>query len=99
MSQTRNTIHLHIEQLSLPGYTPAERRAFIAALERELAGIAGTTQGRELPGGNRNTLQITTASPLPAAQAAAIGRLLKPDPGKAKNPPSPIRPPGTEKSR
>ena len=30
-------IHLHIEQLSLPGYTPAERRAFIAALERELA--------------------------------------------------------------
>ncbi len=38
-------IHLHIEHLSLPGYTPVERRAFIAALERELAasGIAGNT--------------------------------------------------------
>ncbi len=38
MSPTPSKIHLHIEQLSLPGYSPAERRAFIAALERELAG-------------------------------------------------------------
>jgi hypothetical protein len=37
-------IHLHIDHLSLPGYTPADRRAFIAALERELASrsAAGT---------------------------------------------------------
>ena len=35
-------IHLHIEHLSLPGYSPAERRAFIAALERELAGSNAT---------------------------------------------------------
>jgi hypothetical protein len=35
-------IHLHIEQLSLPGYTPAERRALLAALEKELAAYRGT---------------------------------------------------------
>ena len=28
-------IHLHIEHLSLPGYSPAERRAFVASLEQE----------------------------------------------------------------
>lgn len=30
-------IRLHIETLSLPGSTAAERRAFVAALEQELA--------------------------------------------------------------
>ena len=43
-------IHLHIDHLSLPGYSPAERRAFIAALQRELAShsAAGTPAAAQL---------------------------------------------------
>ena len=40
-------IHLHIENLSLPGYTPAERRALVAALERELVTSLASTGGRQ----------------------------------------------------
>ncbi|MBR0565470.1 hypothetical protein J5J83_04970 [Azoarcus sp. L1K30] len=31
------SLHLHIDSLSLPGGTPAQQRAFVAALEKALA--------------------------------------------------------------
>ncbi|UCV17572.1 hypothetical protein [Ferribacterium limneticum] len=94
-----NKIHLHIDQLSLPGYTPAERRAFIAALEKELVRRTGAVGGQTCQIESRSKLQISTASSLPAAQAAAIGRALMPASSEAKNPMGPSRPPGTDKSR
>ena len=52
-------IHLHIEHLSLPGYSPAERRAFIAALERELT--ASVTGNATPPSGARQqTVRVST---------------------------------------
>ena len=70
-------IHLHIEHLSLPGYTPAERRAFVAALEQELAasGLAGNAS---LPQrANHNSLRVSTPNlqPQTVAQNAVAGML------------------------
>ncbi|MBL8428653.1 MAG: hypothetical protein JNJ95_02000 [Dechloromonas sp.] len=70
-------IHLHIEQLSLPGYTPAERRAFVAALERELAasGMAGNASLPRLA--NRESLRVNTPDlqPQTVARNAVAGML------------------------
>jgi len=70
-------IHLHIEHLSLPGYTPAERRAFVAALEREIAasGIAGNAS---LPRrDNSESLRVNTPDlrPQTVARNAVAGML------------------------
>jgi len=70
-------IHLHIEHLSLPGYTPAERRAFVAALEQELAtsGIAGNPS---LPHrANSESLRVNTPDlqPQTVARNAVAGIL------------------------
>ncbi|MGB4063071.1 MAG: hypothetical protein WBK19_04535 [Azonexus sp.] len=70
-------IHLHIEHLSLPGYTPAERRAFVTALERELAasGLAGNTS---LPRqANHESLRVSTPDlqPRTVARNAVAGMI------------------------
>jgi hypothetical protein len=69
-------IHLHIEQLSLPGYTPAERSAFIAALERELASRVSAPGARqELQSGKQGVLRVNSPDmrPQSVARSAAIG--------------------------
>ncbi len=69
-------IHLHIEHLSLPGYSPAERRALMSALERELA--ASVTGNAPVP---RNTSQqavrVTTPDLQPQNVARSTVRSLK----------------------
>jgi hypothetical protein len=69
-------IHLHIEQLSLPGYSLAERRAFVAALERELAssvtGNATTPQSTHQP-----AVRVTTPDLQPQSVARTTVRGLK----------------------
>ena len=79
-------IHLHIEHLSLPGYSPAERRAFVAALEQELAKRAGAAD-------------FQPALATPAMQAQAIGRALIAAPAGQQNARSTLRAPVTIKSR
>jgi hypothetical protein len=72
-------IHLHIEQLSLPGYTPAERRAFVAALERELITcLAPSDVPRELQSEQRRLLRVTSPDPRPqsVARSAVVGLAL-----------------------
>jgi len=68
-------IHLHIEQLSLPGYTPAERREFIAALEQELSasGIADNTAMPRLA--NHESMRVNTPDlrPQTVARNAVLG--------------------------
>lgn len=79
MSQTPRKIHLHIEQLSLPGYSPAERRAFIAALERELAGrgAAGTLTGAQA--GNHEIVRIDAPDLRPESVAKSAATSLTPE--------------------
>jgi hypothetical protein len=70
-------IHLHIEQLSLPGYTPAERRAFVAALEHELA-ASGMAGNASLPRrSNSESLRVSTPDlrPQTVAKNAVAGML------------------------
>ncbi|MBL8431460.1 MAG: hypothetical protein J0M01_04495 [Dechloromonas sp.] len=70
-------IHLHIEHLSLPGYTPAERRAFVAALERELAasGMAGQPSLPRLA--SSETRRVSTADLQPRTVARnAVAAML-----------------------
>jgi hypothetical protein len=69
-------IHLHVEQLSLPGYTPAERREFIAALERELAiGVASTGMPREAQSREHDVVRVTSPDlrPQSLARSTALG--------------------------
>ncbi|MBS1144031.1 MAG: hypothetical protein H6R14_1437 [Proteobacteria bacterium] len=76
-------IHLHIEELSLPGYTPAERRAFVAALERELAGRCVTGSLHDSHSANHKTLCANTAdlSPESVARSAVTSFDLGPNQG------------------
>ena len=69
-------IHLHIEHLSLPGYSPAERRAFVAALERELASsVTGITK---LPNSTHQpAVRLTTPDLQPQSVARTTVRSLK----------------------
>lgn len=69
-------IHLHIEQLSLPGYTPAERRALLAALERELA----ATDGSVMPAADsqRQALKVNAPDLRPQTVARHVVHGLKP---------------------
>ena len=62
-------IHLHIDHLSLPGYTPAERRAFIAALERELASRAATGSLDNTQGASLKTLHASATDLRPESVA------------------------------
>lgn len=62
-------IHLHIEHLSLPGYSPAERRAFIAALERELAGSIATGALNMARDASQRIVQGTAADTRPETVA------------------------------
>lgn len=63
-------VHLHIEQLSLPGYTPAERRDFVAALERELLTcLSAPDVPRELQPEKRGVLRVTSPDQRPQAVA------------------------------
>lgn len=68
-------IHLHIEHLSLPGYTPAERRAFVAALERELAnsGVAGNSGLSRVAHQEAVRVSATDLRPQAVAQKAVAG--------------------------
>ena len=68
-------IHLHIDHLSLPGYTPAERRAFIAALERELASRAATGSLDNTQGASHKALHVnaTDLRPETVARSAITG--------------------------
>lgn len=76
-------IHLHIEQLSLPGYTPAERRAFIAALERELAGRSTpSSTSSELQSGKHEVIRISSPDLRP--QSVARGTIASLTPGMGK---------------
>jgi hypothetical protein len=70
-------IHLHIEHLSLPGYTPAERRAFVAALERELAASAMAGNASLPRRANSDALRVTTPDlrPQTVARNAVAGML------------------------
>jgi len=76
-------IHLHIEQLSLPGYTTAERRAFIAALEQELVGRLSTTSiPRQLQTEKHEVLRVTSPDPRPQSVARSAVAGLSLDTGK-----------------
>lgn len=69
-------IHLHIEQLSLPGYSPAERRALLAAVERELAAaVGGTTPS---PDSLRQAVRVSAPDLRPQTVARQIVQGLKP---------------------
>lgn len=70
-------IHLHIEHLSLPGYTPAERRAFVAALEHELAASAMAGNASLPRRANSDALRVTTPDlrPQTVARNAVAGML------------------------
>lgn len=69
-------IHLHIEQLSLPGYTPAERRALLAALERELAATgSGATPSAD---SQRQALRVNAPDLRPQTVARQVVQGLKP---------------------
>lgn len=68
-------IHLHIEQLSLPGYTPAERRALLAALKRELAATGGATPFSD---GKRDVLRVSAPDLRPQSVAGQVAHSLKP---------------------
>jgi hypothetical protein len=69
-------IHLHIEHLSLPGYTPAERRAFIAALERELASRMVTGSLDTMQDASHKALHVKAADLRPESVAkSAINSL------------------------
>ncbi len=69
-------IHLHIEHLSLPGYSPAARRAFVAALEREVAAsVTGdVTLSRNT---NQQAVRVTTPDLQPQSVARSTVRSLK----------------------
>jgi len=92
-------IHLHIEQLSLPGYSPAGRRAFVAALEQELAKRAGAANFQPTIARSVGHFQIKTSNTTPAMQAQAIGRALIAAPAGQQNARSTPRAPVTIKSR
>ena len=63
-------IHLHIEHLSLPGYTPAERCAFVAALERELmTSISSTVVPPKHQTEQRAVLRVTSPDQRPQSVA------------------------------
>lgn len=62
-------IHLHIEHLSLPGYSPAERRALMAALEREVA--ASVTGNTTVP---HSTNQLAVRLTTPDLQPQSVAR-------------------------
>jgi hypothetical protein len=69
-------IHLHIDQLGLPGYTPAERREFIAALERELATrMASTAMPREAQSRKHEVVRVTSPDlrPQSLARSTVLG--------------------------
>jgi len=68
-------IHLHIEQLSLPGYTPAERRALLAALQRELAAASSTTPPAD---SQRQAMQVSAPDLRPQTVARQVVQGLKP---------------------
>ncbi len=69
-------IHLHIDHLSLPGYTPAERRAFIAALERELTSRAATGSLDNTQGASHKAMHVNAADLRPETVAkSAINSL------------------------
>lgn len=70
-------IHLHIDHLSLPGYTPAERRALLAALQRELAATAG---GGATPSADsqRQALRVNAPDLRPQTVARQVVQGLKP---------------------
>lgn len=69
-------IHLHIEHLSLPGYSPAERRAFMAALERELA--SSVTGNTTVPrSSNQPAVRVSTPDLQPQSVARTTVRGLK----------------------
>ncbi|WP_265942892.1 hypothetical protein [Dechloromonas sp. A34] len=69
-------IHLHIEHLSLPGYTPAERRALLAALERELAVTAGSATPPA--DSQRQALRVNAPDLRPQTVARQVVQGLKP---------------------
>ncbi len=63
-------VHLHIEQLSLPGYTPGEQRDFVAALERELMTcLSSPDVPRQLQAEKRGVLRVTSPNQRPQAVA------------------------------
>lgn len=76
-------IHLHIDHLSLPGYTPAERRAFIAALERELASRMGTGSPGTMQGASLKTLHANAADLRPKSVARSAAASLNPGPKRS----------------
>lgn len=66
-------IHLHIDTLSLPGYSLAERRAFLAALEREIA--ARVQKGTTVPANaHREAVRVSTTDLRPQSVAQNIAR-------------------------
>ena len=69
-------IHLHIEQLSLPGYTPAERRALLAAVERELAATGGSATPSA--DSKRDALRVSAPDLRPQTVARQVVQGLKP---------------------
>jgi hypothetical protein len=74
-------IHLHIERLSLPGgpgNSPAERRAFLAALEREIAARVAAEGTAAIASTGPTQLDVVRVStpdlrPQSVARAAANG--------------------------
>lgn len=78
-------IHLHINHLSLPGYSLAERRAFIAALEQEVANRRGNAKMATSTVASTDTMRVTSVSSQPTSQAQAIARALIKAPAVIQN--------------
>jgi hypothetical protein len=78
-------IHLHIDSLSLPGYSPADRRAFLAALEREMA--ARVQKGATAPANaHREAVRVSTTDLRPHSVAQNIARNVTQGLADGKNP-------------
>lgn len=68
-------LHMHIERLSLPGYTATERRAFLAALEREI--VARVQKGATAPANaHRETVRVSTTDLHPNSVARNVAQGL-----------------------
>ncbi|PKO82240.1 MAG: hypothetical protein CVU19_02735 [Betaproteobacteria bacterium HGW-Betaproteobacteria-13] len=64
-------LHLHIEHLSVPaGFSPAQQRAYLAALEQQLAASIASGTLPTLPGSTASSLKVTTTDDMQATNLA-----------------------------
>jgi len=64
-------LHLHIEHLSVPaGFSPAQQRAYIAALEQQLAASIASGTLPTVPGATACNVKVTATDDMQAANLA-----------------------------